>query len=397
MTIDFVVEARARHADMVAKRRDFHQHPELAFEETRTAGRIADVLRGLDMEVRTGVGKTGVVGLLEGAAGGPTVMVRADMDALPVCEENTTGYISTTPGKMHACGHDGHVAVALAVADILATHRDAIAGRVKFVFQPAEEVGNGAVAMIEDGVLDDPAPDVSLGLHFWSGLETGKLAIGAGPVMAGADAFKIHIQGAGGHGAIPEETRDPVVAAAQIIMALQTVVNRNVSPLDTAVLSVCKVAAGDAFNVIPDTVDMAGTFRTYRKEVRDLLVARAETIITGIAQAMGCQASLELMPSTIPLVNDEVVTKQVLRAVEAALGTDRLAHPVRTMGAEDMSYFLDRVPGCFFFVGSGNAEKGTNYPHHHPRFDLDEDAFPVAAAAMAAAVAQYVMRADRAG
>lgn len=392
MSIDFVAEAGKRQDQMIAWRRDFHRHPELAFEETRTSSIITGVLRELGFEVQIGVGKTGVVGVLDGAQEGPTVLVRADMDALPVYEENDTEYVSGAPGKMHACGHDGHTAVGLAVADILASYRDKIAGCVKFIFQPAEEVGNGAVAMIEDGALNDPVPDFSLGLHFWSGMETGRVAVGAGPVMAGADAFKVFIKGSGGHGAVPEETRDPVVAAAQIIMALQTVVNRNVSPLDTAVLSVCKVDAGHAFNVIPDAVEMAGTFRTYKSEVREMLIERAEKIITGVAEAMGCEASLELLPSTIPLVNDEAASEQVRAAVTATVGAERLANPVRTMGAEDMSYFLEKVPGCFFFVGSGNPDKGTDYPHHHPRFDLDEDAFPVAAAVMAASVARYVMK-----
>ncbi len=391
MGFDFLAAAKAHQAKTLDRRRDFHRHPELAFKETRTAGIVADVLRALGLKVRTGVGKTGVVGLLEGAQDGPTVMIRADMDALPVQEQNEAEYASTIAGKMHACGHDGHTAVALTVAEILSEHRAQIAGRVKFIFQPAEEIGNGSQAMIEDGALEDPVPDVALGLHFWSGMETGKIAVGAGPIMAGADIFKVNVTGSGGHGAAPEQTHDPVIAAAQIIVALQTVVSRNVSPTDSAVLSVCRMQAGDAFNIIPGTAKLSGTFRSYEREVRDTIIRRTEEIAGGIAQAMGCTATVEVGESTSPVNNDAEVSDAVRRAISTGLGADYLADAVRKMGAEDMCFFLDRVPGCFFFVGSGSAAKGTDYPHHHPRFDLDEDALAVAVAAMLASVAQYVM------
>ncbi len=391
MPIDFAAEAQALRDELVARRRDFHRHPELAFEEVRTAGVVAGALRDLGLEVRAGVGKTGVVGLLEGAHDGPTVLIRADMDALPIHEENNVEYASTAPGKMHACGHDGHTAVALAVARMLNAHRDRMAGRVQFVFQPAEETAGGAQAMIDDGALDGLNPAVSLGLHFWSGLETGKLAIAEGPIMAAADIFRVKVRGYGGHGGAPHETRDPVVAAAQIIVALQSIVSRNISPLDAAVLSIGRVHAGEGFNVIPGEADMRGTLRTYRPEVRETLIARMDAVVSGVAAAMGCEATLEVESLAPPVRNDPTVTAQARRAVADALGASALGADLRLMVAEDVSLFLERAPGCFMFVGSGNPAKGTDYPHHHPRFDLDEDALPVAAAALAAAAARYVL------
>jgi amidohydrolase len=292
---------------------------------------------------------------------------------------------------MHACGHDGHTAVGLAVAELLSKHRAQMVGRIKFVFQPAEEIGQGARAMVDDGVLENPTPDVALGLHFWSGLETGKVAASSGPVMAGADIFHITITGRGGHGALPQQTKDPIAAAAQIITALNSVVSRSVSALDAAVLSVCSVSAGDAFNVIPSEAKLSGTFRTFKPEVRDLLIERSRAIAEGIANAMGCEATLSVQQTTSAVYNDPAVTETVRQAAGQHLVSDPAAD-VRTMGAEDMCEFLSRVPGCFFFVGSGNPDKGTDYAHHHPRFDLDEDALAVAAGLMATAAARYVLK-----
>ncbi|MCZ7542694.1 MAG: amidohydrolase [Anaerolineae bacterium] len=356
MTVDYRAEAEALRDVMIARRRDFHQHPELPFEEVRTAGIVADALHGLGLEVRTGVGRTGVMGLLEGARDGPTVLVRADMDALPVNEENDAPYASRTPGKMHACGHDGHTAVALAVAQMLAAHRDRMAGRVQFVFQPAEEIAGGAKAMIADGALD-LNPAASFAVHFWSPVETGRVAIGEGPIMAAADKFVARVRGSGGHGALPHETRDPVVAAAQIVVALQSIVSRNVAPTDAAVLSVGHVRAGEGFNVIPAEAELSGTLRTFRPEVRDLLIERMEAIVTGVAAALGCEATLEVLQLTPQVCNDPDVTAQAREAVAAALGADALGDCVRSMVAEDMSYFMARVPGCFMFVGSGNPRE----------------------------------------
>jgi amidohydrolase len=390
-TIDWMAQAQALRDELVACRRDLHRHPELAFEEIRTAGIVAAELGKLGLEVQTGIGKTGVVGILEGAQDGPTILARFDMDALPVREANQTEYVSQTEGKMHACGHDGHTSIGLAVAKMLTAHRAQIAGRIKFVFQPAEETGKGAPAMIKDGVLDTPVPTVALGLHLWNAMPVGYIGVTGGPTMAGANDFYITIRGKGGHGAIPEETHDPIVAGAQIVNALQTIVSRNVSALDTAVVSVCTFHAGHATNVIPGEAKLTGTFRAYSQERTDLLMERLREITTGIASAMGCEADVELVRLTPPLINDEAVSARLRAAFGQVKAPLHLLDSARTMAAEDMAFFLEKLPGVFFFVGSANAARELDFPHHHPRFDFDEDALPVGAGLLATAIASYVI------
>jgi amidohydrolase len=384
-------QAQAMRAELVARRRDFHRHPELAFQEQRTAGIVANELNTLGLEVITGIGKTGVIGILEGQREGPTVMVRFDMDALPVEEQNQTDYVSETHGKMHACGHDGHMAIGLALAKLFAAQREQMAGRIKFVFQPAEELAQGAAAMIKDGVLDDPKPSVSLGLHLWNDMPVGQVGITSGPMMTGADTFTIKIRGSGGHGALPEQTRDPIVAGAQIINALQTIVSRNVSGLDSAVVSVTTFHAGDADNVIPPLATLTGTFRTYRNETHDLVERRLREITSGIATALGCEAEITSYRVTPPLINDPETTRQVRQAFDKA-GIDLQWHDqAKWMAAEDMSFFLNAIPGTFLLVGSGMQDRTLSYPHHHPRFDIDEAVLPIGVGLLATAVANYVL------
>ena len=387
----FLNDATALQDQIIAWRRDLHQHPELAFQEIRTAGIVAAELQRLGLEVATGVGRTGVVGILSGETDGPTVLVRCDMDALPIEEANAVGYRSRTPGTMHACGHDGHTAIGLAVARLLHARRDQIAGCVKFIFQPAEEVAGGANAMIADGVLANPAPDVALGIHLWNTLSLGLVGLSSGPVMAGAAIFEVTIVGRGGHGASPHETRDPLLAAAQVVTALQSVISRNVDPLDSAVLSVTSFNAGTAFNVIPAEAHLKGTIRTYRPAVFTGVVNRLEHVVQGVAEAMGCEAAVEVTQLTPPLVNNAAVTDRVREAIAPYLASDAIRADIRTMGAEDMSIFLDKVPGCFLMIGSANAERQLDFPHHHPRFDFDEAALPLGAAMLASAVAAYVI------
>jgi len=389
--IDFKAQAEAMREELVARRRDLHRHPELAFQEVRTAGIVAKELQALGLEVQTGVGKTGVVGILEGAKDGPTVLVRADMDALPIHEENQTDYVSTEAGKMHACGHDGHTTIALGVAKLLSQHRDQIAGRIKFVFQPAEEIVGGAKAMIADGVLESPRPDVSLGLHLWNTMPLGILGIADGPVMAGASIFQIIITGRGGHAASPQLAIDPVVCAAQVINALQTIVSRNANPFDTAVVSVTRMKGSDADNIIPERVELGGTFRTFKLEMRDLVDQRIREITQSVCAAMGCTAEVTTVHGVPPTTNDIETTARVRTLFTSMVGADKIDTTTRTMGAEDMSLFLEQVPGTYFFVGSANEARGLNYGHHHPRFDFDEDALPLSVALMSAAVAEYVM------
>jgi amidohydrolase len=391
MSIDWMQRAQDYRDELSARRRDFHRHPETAFGEVRTAGIVASELQQLGLEVTTGVGKTGVVGILEGNSDGPTVLVRCDMDALPIEEANKTDYISETGGKMHACGHDGHTAIGLTVAKMLSEHRDAIKGRVKFVFQPAEETAQGAKAMIADGVLINPAPQVSLGLHLWNDLPVGEVSITDGSAMAGSGIWEMTIKGYGAHGASPHQGRDPIVCGAQIVNAFQTIISRNVSALDTAVISATIFRAGDAFNVIPDSAYIAGTYRTYRPEVRDFVEKRMKEVAQGIGMAMDCKIELSVNELTPPLINDDT-SNQRIRSAAAAMNTDLKFHNnVRTMGAEDFAVFLNKVPGTFFFVGSANKERDLAYPHHHPRFDIDEDSLPIGAGLLAAAVADYVL------
>jgi len=391
MTIDFTPQIAARQSAWIERRRDFHRHPELGFQEVRTAGIVAAALRDLGLEVQTGVGQTGVVGVLEGASGGPTVLVRADMDALPIHEENTTDYVSETPGVMHACGHDAHTTIALGVAELLSAQRAAIAGRVKFVFQPAEEIGRGADAMIRDGVLEAPAPDVAVGLHLWNTAPLGTLALTEGPFMAGAGDFTIRVHGRGGHGAAPHEARDPIVAASAIVGALQTVITRRLSPTDSAVISVTAFQAGTAFNIIPSQAELRGTIRMFRPDVRDALVTHMRDVAQNVAAAYGCTAEVDVQELTLPVVNEPDLTRRLQRLFERRHPELPQVTGVQTMLAEDMSYFLDAVPGVYFFVGSADAARDLAYPHHHPRFDFDEAVIPLAAELLAAAVASFVV------
>ena len=391
MSIPLHDEALALKSEMVVRRRDLHRHPELAFEEVRTAGIIAAALQELGLEVQTGIGRTGVVALLDGAHDGPTLLIRADMDALPIHEENRVDYASTVPGKMHACGHDGHVSIGLAVARMLSRRREAMRGRVKFVFQPAEEIGKGAQAMIADGVLADPRPDYSVGLHLWNVLPVGTVAVTPGPMMSAADDWSCVITGQGGHGASPHETHDPIVAAAQIVTALQTVVSRNVAPLDCAVVTVGSIHGGQAFNVIPPTVELCGTIRTYQPDVQATVRSRLRSLCEGIAAAMQCRAELTITPMTSAVDNNPALAERVAAIAAGVVGRDNVRTDERTMGSEDMAYFMADIPGCYFFVGSSNSERGLHHPHHSPHFDFDEDALVIGAEILARVAASFVL------
>jgi amidohydrolase len=385
---DLYAEAQSLFSYSQELRRDFHRHPELGFKEFRTAGIVARELGQLGLEVHAGVAKTGVVALLEGNRPGPVVLIRFDMDALPIMEETGAEYASENPGVMHACGHDGHVATGLTVARLLMSRREQINGTVKFVFQPAEEGGGegGAREMIKAGVLENPKPQHTLSLHLWNERPVGWLGITSGPLMAGAEIFKIILTGKGGHGALPHQTADPIAAAAQVITAIQTIVSRNVSPLKSAVITVGRLRAGEAFNVIPMTAEMSGTIRTFEPEVRAVVLKRLEQVVQGVAEAMGCTAEINVEQMTAAVINDESMAQIVKNAAIKVLPDASIESDCRTMGSEDMSYMMQRVPGCFFFVGSANPEKGLNYSHHHPKFDIDEAALPRAAALMTASV-----------
>lgn len=388
--INFIPEAEELFAYTQDFRRDFHRNPELGFQEIRTAGIVARELTDLGLEVTTGVGKTGVVATLEGASEGSVMLVRFDMDALPIHEETGAEYASQIPGVMHACGHDGHTAIGLAVARILESHKQELSGTVKFVFQPAEEGLGGAQAMIADGVLENPKPDLCLSLHLWNDKPVGWIGITPGPAMSASDRFQLTIKGKGGHGAAPYLTRDPVVAGAQVISALQNIVARNVNPLESAVVSVTSMTGGEAFNVIPEIVTLKGTIRSFSPEIRKIVLQRFEEISTGVAEALGCQAQVEVWPVTPAVVNDLKVSNTIQSIARFLYPEDVIDNQERTMGSEDMAYMMEDIPGCYFFIGSANHEKGLDAGHHHPGFDFDESALPRAAALMSSAVVDFL-------
>jgi len=379
--------------DMVALRRDLHEHPELAFEEVRTSGIVAQRLRTLGLEVQTGVAKTGVVGLLRGSASRPgakTIALRADMDALPIHELNEIDYRSTVDGKMHACGHDGHTSILLAVADILSKRRAELTGNVKFVFQPAEETIGGAEPMVKEGAMQ--GVDGIIGLHLISNYALGRVGVRAGTVFASADKFILRVKGKGGHAAMPHGAVDPIVVAAYIITTLQTLISRETSPFSPAVITIGTIQAGTAFNIIPEIVEMQGTMRAFTAEHRELLVRRITEVANGIASAMGASCDVRIFDGCPPCTNDVTMTEIVHRAAVSSVGEKYVdgSEEVMTTGSDDMAYFLNTVPGCYFIVGAHNEEKGAKYPHHHPRFSVDEDAMPIGVEVLTRAAIEFL-------
>jgi amidohydrolase len=387
---NILVEAQALFEYTRTLRRDFHQHPELGLKEFRTANIVARELTDLGLEVHSGVGQTGVVGLIEGKAPGHVVLVRFDMDALPIQEQTDAEYASLNPGVMHACGHDGHVAIGLTVARLLYEKRNEFSGIVKIVFQPGEEGLGGAEKMIADGVLQDPKPDFALSLHVWNEKPVGWVGIVPGPVMAAADTFTVKITGKGGHGAGPHLTIDPIVTASHVVTALQTIISRNVNPLKTAVVTVASIHAGDAFNVIPADVEMKGTLRTFDSDVRDLVIERFTEVVNNVSLALGCQAEIEIKSITPAVVNDPGVTARIQQVARSLLTADTIDTQTTTMGAEDMAFILKDIPGCYFFIGSANVARHLDAPHHNAKFDFDESILSKAAGLMVASTLEFL-------
>lgn len=369
----------AHREGLIALRRDLHAHPELAFQEERTAGIVEARLRAAGLEVRTGLARTGVVGILRGGRPGRTVLVRADMDALPIQEASEVPYRSQIPGCMHACGHDGHTAIAVVLAEILSERRAEMAGTLVFAFQPAEEITSGALPMIEAGVMDAPPVDAIVGLHLWNDLPVGTVALSPGPVFGSVDEIMISIEGRGGHGAIPHQAVDPIVAAAHAVTALQTIVSRETAPLDAAVVTIGTIHSGTAFNIIPDRVEMRGTVRAFTEEIRERTLRRVEEIVVGVAGAVRCGATVTNRFGCPPVVNDAAVTAVVRDVAVAVVAGERVVDLKPTTGSDDVAYFLQRAPGCYFAVGSHNRDRGLDAAHHNPRFDFDEEALVIGA------------------
>ena len=378
MTIKIHPSVQPLESEIIETRRDIHKHPELSFQEFRTAKLVSERLQGLGISVREKVGKTGVVGTLVGGKPGPTVALRADMDALPMQETSDVPYASIHDGVMHACGHDGHTAMLLGASKVLSEKREDIAGTVKFIFQPAEEGFAGAKYMIEDGALE--GVDEIYGIHLWNYQKFGTVGVKPGPIMAASDKFIIDIEGIGGHGACPQGTVDPIVVAAQLITALQNIVSRNTNPLESTVVTVGMMEGGTNFNIIPHHAKLKGTARAYTEENRNLIKQRMAEITAGVAATYGAKITLDYQDGYPPTINADEQAQVLLEAAQKIVGPNEAGYPYLSMGGEDFSYFAQKVPGCYFLVGSAPLDREPmSVPHHCSHFDIDERALLVGA------------------
>jgi len=375
---------------LVEIRRDLHAHPEIGLQETRTAAKVAGLLEGLGLKVKTGVGATGVVGLLEGGLPGRTIAIRADMDALPIEEETGLPFASKNRGTMHACGHDGHTAMALGAARVLSEMRADLKGAVKFIMQPAEENYGGARDLVEEGVLEDPKVDAIISLHIDTDDDVGKLVIKAGPIGASADVFMISINGKGGHGSEPQACIDPIHIAAHVITAFQTMIPRALDARDPVVVSVCSIQSGTAFNIIPDSVHFGGTVRTLSSERQAEMPKRLEDIVRGITSTFGATFDFTYIHGA-PVTENEPGMTDLMSGVAAELWGARnvLDMGKPHMGSEDYSYYLQKAPGVMGMLGA-RKEGGPKYSSHHPRFDFDERCLPLGTQLLAATAIKFL-------
>jgi amidohydrolase len=392
MSIEWRNEAEELRGHLVALRRDFHRHPELAFQEVRTAGVVVQSLKDCGWETRDRIGGTGVLGILTGGLPGPAVLLRVDMDALPIQESPDCPYGSTNAGVMHACGHDGHTAIGIGAARLLAGHRAELAGRVLLLFQPGEETLGGAKSCIDSGALAELAPGAAFGFHLWNDVRAGKVCVQSGSMMAAADIVKITLLGRSGHGALPHQGVDAIAAAGQVISALQTIVSRNVDPQETAVLSLGTIQGGTAFNVLAESVELGGTIRTFSPAVRQTVLTRLEVLLQGVTSAMGARYELEVTPVAPAVINDPAATEVARAAVVAVAGADALTPHLPLMPSEDFAEYLALMPGCYYLLGSGNRELGLMAAHHSPQFDFDEGVLPLGAAILAGIAHTYLAR-----
>jgi len=383
-------EVKALSSTMIETRRHFHRTPELGFQEVRTSGVVAKRLEDLGYTVRRGLGKTGVTGFMKGSKPGKTVLLRADMDALPIQEQADVAWKSQHPGVMHACGHDAHTAMLLSAAEILAKEVPHLSGNLFLVFQPAEELLIGAPAMLKDGALEGVKADAGFAVHLMNRLPAGTVGVRSGLVMTSADRLELSVTGRGGHGANPHNAIDPVVATAQVITALQTLVSRETPPLSTAVLSITTLKAGTAFNIIPDTVEMTGTFRCYEAKLRQTLLASLQRTAEGVASALRCTAQVRNEYLTPAVENDPAVTQVAREAATRIVGKDRVIEWEPLTGSDDLAYFWQQMPGCYAFVGSGKADGSPSPANHNAKFDIDESALPIGADLLVRAARQVL-------
>ncbi|MDZ4806302.1 MAG: M20 family metallopeptidase [Candidatus Eisenbacteria bacterium] len=378
--------ARRIEKELVDTRRAIHARPELGFEETETCRLVTQRLAGLGLKPRILAG-TGVTALIESKQPGRVLMLRADMDALPIVEETGLPFASKNPGTMHACGHDFHTSILLGTARLLA-EKPPEKGTVKLNFQPAEEGLHGATGMIEAGIMQKPNVDTAFGYHIWQGIPVGQVGVVSGPAMAAVDKFTINIHGVGGHAAYPHKSIDPVLIAAQVVTALQSITSRSINPLDSVVLTVASIHGGTAFNIIPPSVEMRGTVRSFSKSVRREVPKRMSTIVRQMASALGGRGELEYINEDPALVNDPKLADFFRTVIKDVVGKRSLIETEPSMGGEDMAFYQAMVPGCYIFIGSG--PKGPVYPHHHPMFNPDEGVLPIAAAIMTEATRRWL-------
>lgn len=377
------------YPEMVEIRRYFHQYPELSFHEVRTPEKIAEYLTNLGIEVRTGVGGRGVVGYIRGQKPGKTVALRADFDALPIQDEKNVAYKSTVPGVMHACGHDAHTTILLHVANVLSSMKETLSGTVVLIHQFAEELTpGGAKPMIEDGCLD--GVDAIFGTHIWSTIPVGQIGYRAGPIMAAADRFEIDIIGHGGHGAAPHETVDPIMIGTSVVQQFQQIISRRIDPVKPAVLTVASFNAGDAFNVIPNKAKITGTVRTFETSVQEEIINQIEKIISTTCEQAGATYTFHYAKGYPAVVNTTAETELLKKSAEKIVGEQQTFEIAPQMTGEDFAYYLQHVPGTFFFTGAGNTETGIIYPHHHAKFDLDESCMLIAAKVLLATTLDYL-------
>ncbi len=374
-------------------RRAVHMKPELCYEEHETSRLIVEHLKDFGLQVQAGVAETGVVGLLETGRPGPTIGIRADMDALPIHESNDVPYKSQHPGKMHACGHDAHLSMLLGVARLFSQNRhwlDGLGGNVKFIFQPAEEGKAGGEKMVEEGVLEDPRVDLLIAAHVWPNIPAGRIGVRSGLVMAAGDKLHFQVRGEGAHAAHPHQSKDALVAASHLVTTLQSIVSRNIGPFESAVLSITGFASGVAMNVIPSDASVRGTLRTHDPKIRERIRARLEEVARGVAQSFGVQIELDIVPGYPALVNHEAAVALIESAGAQVLGAENVREMPLSMGAEDFAYMALQRPGAMFRVGVSNEEKGFVHGLHSDRFDLDESALPVGASVFAQSVVEFL-------
>ena len=381
-------EIKRDHDLLTEWRRDFHAHPELAFEEERTAGLVAERLESFGVEVSRGLAKTGVVGKLTTGTGNRAIALRADMDALPMDEGNDFEYASKTPGKMHGCGHDGHTTMLLGAAKYLAETKD-FDGTVYFIFQPAEEAEGGAEVMVKEGLFEKFPVEAIYGMHNWPGMPVGEFAIAPGPMMAAFDVFDLVIRGQGSHGAMPHQGVDSIVVASQVVSALQSITSRNTDPIDALVVSVTQIHGGDAYNIIPDEVILRGTVRSFREEVRDMVEPAVKRIADGVCAAYGATAELHYEKRYPATVNSVEETELAAEAATKIVGSEAINRsPVPSMGSEDFAYMLREKPGSYVWVGNGAGEGGCML--HNPGYDFNDDIIPIGASYWATLVEQVL-------